>query len=46
MKALIIAIFDKLLTDPLNERISKWALAIGSAAFFGNLVIQFLIQNL
>lgn len=46
MKAIIIAIFDKLLTDPLNDRISKWALGIGSAAFFGNLVIHFLMQNL
>ena len=46
MKVLIIAIMDKLLTDPLNERISKWALGVGATAFFGNLVIQFLIQNL
>jgi len=45
MKVLIIAIFEKLLTDPLNEQISKWALGIGSVAFFGNLFIHFLMKN-
>lgn len=45
MKTLYV-IFDKLLSDPTNDRISKWGLAVGSALFFGNLIINFLIQNL
>jgi hypothetical protein len=46
MKNLCIAVFDKLLTDPLNDKICKWALAIAGTLFFGNIIIHYLIQNL
>lgn len=46
MKNLFIAIFDKLLTDPLNKRICNWGLAVAGVLFFGNMIIHLLIQNL
>jgi len=35
-----------LLIDPRSEKFFNWALGIGSALFFGNMIIHFLIQNL
>lgn len=45
MKKLIYWAFDRLLSDPLNERICTWALAISGILFFGNMIIHYLIQN-
>jgi len=46
MKELIYVVFYKLLSDPLNDRICKWGLAICAGLFFGNMIIHYLIQIL
>jgi len=45
MTDFLYGLFDRLLSDPLNKRICNWGLAIGSALFFGNIIIQLLIQK-
>lgn len=46
MKAQLERMLVRLLSDPLNERICMWALAVAGTLFFGNLIIHYLIQNL
>ena len=45
MKDLIYYAFDRLLSDPLNDKICNWGLAIAGTLFFGNIIIHYLIQN-
>lgn len=45
MKQILIEVFERLLTDPLNKRICNIGLAVSAVLFFGNLIIHYLIQN-
>lgn len=46
IKLILMAWSHWLLVDPRSEKFFSWMLGIASGLFFGNLVIQYLIQNL
>jgi len=46
MKNAIIYVFDRLLSDPLNDRICKWVLAVAGVLLFGNLILHYYFPEL
>lgn len=42
---LLTVVFDRLLTDPLNEKICKIGLAICATGWFGAMVVSYIINQ-